>query len=260
MEELWVKCNGARLKTYLHNKKKYNTSIIFCHGFTGDSSSVFFPKMAKSLAENFMICRFDFRGQGLSEGRFYDISISSELEDLDSVVKYIKEKYEPSHIILLGYSFGAAVGLLYAAKNNLSGFISLSGEGNLIKAIDYEFNSKQLSEIEQNGETEVFNWGARRKDKLGKQFLEDMRKYSTPEAAKALRASKTPVIMFHGTVDKVIPYIASEEIANILGLTLKSVDGASHSYNFISNPKLIDQVIESLKQWITKEILDKKST
>lgn len=150
---------NEKLESFIYGEENTETAIIMCHGFSGSSSGPLSPQIAKELSEKYLVCKFDFRGQGTNtESNFYDSSISLELEDLDYVVNYINDNYSPKNIILLGHSFGCAITFLYAQNHLIQGMVSLSGEGDLEKAIGYEFSKEQLKEFEENGETKYENW------------------------------------------------------------------------------------------------------
>jgi alpha-beta hydrolase superfamily lysophospholipase len=221
-----------------------------CHGFTGDSSGLFLPNLAEDLSQEYLVCKFDFSGQGKSEGNFHTTSITKEINDLNSVINKIKQKYFPKNIILIGYSFGATITLLYAAKNKVQGLISLSGEGDLEKAISYEFSKKQLQELENHEETFIENWSKGGiKDLLGKQFLDDMKKYSTLKAAKKI---KCPTLLIHGKNDTVIPHTATEKVYNLIksAKEVKYMKDTNHFYNFFSNNSKIQEMSSHIKKWL----------
>jgi len=65
MKELFiVNKNNQKLKTFIYDDFSSDTAIIMCHGFSGSSSGVMFPQIAKALSEEYLVCRFDFNGQG----------------------------------------------------------------------------------------------------------------------------------------------------------------------------------------------------
>lgn len=242
--------NNQQLESFLYGEENSNTAIIMCHGFSGSSSGVMSPKIAEELSKDYLVCRFDFRGQGDSDGDFHKSSISLELEDLDYVVKHIKSNYSPKNIVLLGHSFGCAIAFLYSQNNQIQGLVSLSGEGDLEKAIGYEFSEQQMKEFEEKGETRYENWTYDgRMDLLGKQFLDDMKKYSTLDAAKV---ANYPVLFIHGTNDDVIPHIATEEMYEVVSSPKKMIlmDGVDHMYDiYTDNPK-VDELIVHMKTWL----------
>lgn len=209
-----------------------------------------FPKIAEELSKDYLVCRFDFRGQGDSDGDFYDSSISLELEDLDYVIRHIQSTYTPENIVLLGHSFGCAIAFLYAQNHPIQGLISLSGEGDLEKAIAYEFSEEQMREFEDKGETRYENWThGGRMDLLGKQFLDDMRNFSTLDAAKA---ANYPVLYIHGTKDDVIPHRASEEMFVVTPSEKELIlmEGADHTFNLFTEHPKGDEMLQHVHGWL----------
>ena len=250
--ELIVGDSNERLRLYLDNPSA-RIAVVFCHGFTGSGTGAFSDPLAEYLSKKYFVCRFDFRGQGSSEGAFIDSSITRELEDLGCVMKHIRKEYNPKRVILLGHSFGAAIATLYAAEHSVDGLISVSGEGDLLKAIPYEFSNEQLEELEQSGSTKVGNWSKDGElDVLGKQFLDDMYKYSTSDSIKAISC---PKLFIHGVDDEVIPHSASEEFFELATEPKEfvSVDGADHCYNiFGDGSSKVEELAEYIVRWLER--------
>ena len=255
MQEIWIKNEqNLKLKTFIYNGKKGIPAIILCHGFSGNSSGTIAPYLSEKLSKDKLICRFDFSGQGQSEGKFYDSSITNEITDLAKVIEFLKENYEPNKIILLGHSFGAVIAMLYAAQNPVDGLISVAGAGDLKKCIDLEFSEKNLNDFAEKGETEIINWSKKGElDLIGVQFLEEMKKYSTVEAAKEIVA---PVLFLHGDKDDVVPLSATEEIYTLVKSPkeFKIIDGADHIFNCFKTKEKIDELIKYISEWMRSSI------
>ena len=251
MEEMFIENGEKRLKAFVYCSSN-RRAVIMCHGFSGNSSGIFGPELAQSLSNSNLVCRFDFSGQGESSGRFYDTSISTELADLDIIVRYVRETYTPQNIILLGHSFGAAIAILYATQHSVDGVISLSGEGDLKKALDIEFSAKQQKELEEKGEVRFQNWSKEGdEDLLGRQFYDDMKRYNTLRAAREISG---PVLYIHGKSDEEIPYSASEEMYRQGGKNreLAIVEDANHIYNWFSENKKITEMTKVINSWLEK--------
>jgi len=88
-------------------------ALVVCHphpvyGGTMDNRVVY--RAAKAAAETgFAALRFNFRGVGQSTGQF-DQGIG-EKEDVAAVIRWLEKKYPALDLALIGYSFGAWVGL-----------------------------------------------------------------------------------------------------------------------------------------------------
>ncbi len=68
--------------------------------------------------------RFNFRGVGKSEGVYADGI--GEQDDLQAVVKWVKQKYPNLKLILCGFSFGAVITSLQAIKLSSSLLIAIA--------------------------------------------------------------------------------------------------------------------------------------
>ncbi len=88
-------------------------AAVLCHphpvyGGTMDNRVVF--RAGKAVMEaGFAALRFNFRGVGASTGTF-DQGIG-EKDDVSFVIDWLEQKYPANHLALIGFSFGAWVGL-----------------------------------------------------------------------------------------------------------------------------------------------------
>lgn len=255
--ETWINSrNNQKLKTFIYNQREKKALIVVCHGFSGSSSGAFYPTLCEELAKNYMVVRFDFRGQGESEGSFYDSCLTNEFEDLDCVVNFMKENYQPNKTVVVGHSFGAAVALLFASlhQNEIAAYISISGEGDLGKAEEIEFSKQQLEELKLKGETMVVNWSKNGAEELiGKRHLNDLKLYST---ISAVRGMIIPTLFVHGDEDNVIPIERSREMS-IMPITPSKMiilKGADHTYNYETGSSRILELAEILKNWLKENL------
>lgn len=60
------------------------------------------------------VLRFDYYGDGESEGLFEETSVRSRIQDIESAVSFVEKEVSPSLIILLGLRFGATLAILAA--------------------------------------------------------------------------------------------------------------------------------------------------
>jgi exosortase A-associated hydrolase 2 len=58
------------------------------------------------------VLRFDYFGDGESEGRFEDASVASRLRDIAAAIKYCREQLNANKVCLLGLCYGATLALL----------------------------------------------------------------------------------------------------------------------------------------------------
>ncbi len=217
-----------KLVGILHKcKGKSKGLIILSHGFRGFKE---LPLM-KTLSELFTTLgfdafRFDFSGNGESEGLFGHSGLIKEKNDLLSVIKHFKEY---KNIILFGHSMGGAVSIISASKyKRVRAVIVLSclvfpsisfkdavRDPTITFAIleknhKVHKTPKKLSKsIIENAE-ELFQELVERKV-LHMDFFKQMRKVDVTDYFEEL---KKPTLIIHGKRDFVIPVSHAEYLYN----------------------------------------------
>ena len=110
-----IPARSVQLEAVLREPAKGSPSgaVVFCHphpAFGGTMDNRVIYRAAKAATEiGFASLRFNFRGVGESTGEF-DKGIG-EKEDVLSVIDWLEIKYPDIPLALVGYSFGAWVGL-----------------------------------------------------------------------------------------------------------------------------------------------------
>jgi hypothetical protein len=111
---LLIPAGSVQLEARLREpREECRGAAVVCHphpvyGGTMDNRVVY--RSAKAVAEaGFAALRFNFRGVGQSTGQ-YDQGIG-EREDVAAVIGWLEKKYPAKPLALVGYSFGAWVGL-----------------------------------------------------------------------------------------------------------------------------------------------------
>lgn len=88
------------------NENKKYIPIIFYHGLMDDRNGINYMSIqqAKYLtAAGFIVYRFDFRGCGESEGSFYDLTFTRQIEDAKLIYESVeREIFEIKTKYLLG--------------------------------------------------------------------------------------------------------------------------------------------------------------
>jgi alpha/beta superfamily hydrolase len=118
--------DGSRLFGILHPALSANcdrpsdTAIIYCNPIFEEHVcshriSVNFARHAAN--RGYSVLRFDYFGDGESDGFFKDASISTRLTDIETAIRYLENHLRPSRIFLLGLRFGATLALLTAEKS-----------------------------------------------------------------------------------------------------------------------------------------------
>jgi alpha/beta superfamily hydrolase len=105
-------------------------AVVLCHPHSLYGGSAEVPVILKTAQElarrGMMALRFNFRGVGRSEGSFGDGV--AEVADVAGAVDYLEARSEvdPERVYLMGYSFGASVGLRHVeADPRIRGVVAL---------------------------------------------------------------------------------------------------------------------------------------
>ena len=108
----------ARLFTPELNPGERCDLVIFCHGLNADKNFTLLQMMEEGArSEGFATLAFDFNGHGESEGRFSEMTIPNEIEDLEQVLAYAQDLRYVRNIALVGHSQGALVAAMVAGKH-----------------------------------------------------------------------------------------------------------------------------------------------
>ncbi|EYU28398.1 hypothetical protein MIMGU_mgv1a0141892mg, partial [Erythranthe guttata] len=130
--------------------------VVLCHGFRSTKEFDIMVNVASALeSEGISAFRFDFSGNGESEGLFHFGNYSSEVEDLRSVIDYFQE-INRSTVAILGHSKGGNVVLLYASKyHDIPAVVNISGRYDLKKGLEERIGKKFLEKINKDGYIDI---------------------------------------------------------------------------------------------------------
>jgi uncharacterized protein len=191
---------GERLDYSVHQgNPNAKQLVVIGHGVTGNKDRPFIVALAEGLAQAGInaLC-FSFAGNGASEGRFVDCTISKEVEDLGSLLDALAG-YTISYA---GHSMGGAVGVLRASRDpRIRSLISLAGM----------VNTKAFAEREFGAVTpgEGFMWDDPACP-LSQAYMDDMARIGS--VIHCAPQITVPWLLVHGTEDDVVPLQDSLEI------------------------------------------------
>lgn len=112
---------GARLFTVFHDPAvRRHAPVVFCHPFAEEKlwTHRVFVTFARMLAEaGYPVVRFDLRGNGDSDGRFEESSVTTAAADVRSAIDHAKHLTGVGTCHLLGLRFGATIAARVAAAS-----------------------------------------------------------------------------------------------------------------------------------------------
>ena len=215
----------------IHHEADSDRWIFFCHGFGSDKSGSYESRAEKAVEEGWNAVRFDFRGNGESDGDFIDQSLSSKIKDLEAAVNY----FEPDSYVVFGSSFGGKVVFHFTAENDPEAVIGRA---------PVTYNSimeKYRSVIEEKGEF-THHPGAT----IDERFYDDLDTYSFKECAERI---DVPVAIFHGAADSTVHIENSIEAFGELGTDtmLQKFKGEKHSFSEKADQKMQKMIFNWLE-------------
>ncbi|XP_042506429.1 uncharacterized protein LOC122082737 isoform X2 [Macadamia integrifolia] len=146
---------GEKLVGVLHETGSAEL-VILCHGYRCSKENKTFKNLAAALEEEgISVFRFDFAGNGESEGSFQYGNYRREAEDLHAVVLHFSEAKRLISAIL-GHSKGGNVVLLYASTySDVHTVINASGRFNLERGNESHLGTDFLQRIRIDGIIDV---------------------------------------------------------------------------------------------------------
>ncbi|KAJ6382698.1 hypothetical protein OIU77_031180 [Salix suchowensis] len=222
--------HGEKLSGILHETGSKQL-VIVCHGFQSSKERIPMVNLAAALKkEGISAFRFDFAGNGESEGLFQYGNYRREAEDLRAVVQYFRGE---NHVIsaVIGHSKGGNVVLLYASKyNDVHTVVNISGRFNLEKGMEGRLGKDFLLRLQQHGYIDVFNRKGKFEYRVTEESLKD-RLTTDTRAACLLIQQECRVLTVHGSMDKIVPVEDALEFAKFIpNHKLHIIKGADHEY------------------------------
>ena len=207
---------------------------IISHGFMAWQDTV--RHYAKELARmGYCAYCFDFCGgsvmkKGKSDGKTTEMSVLTEVQDLEAVIGYVQSlPYIGSELLLMGCSQGGFVSALVATKHpSLVDKLALFYPALCIPD-DARAGKMMFAKFDPKNPPEIINCGPM---KLGKCYPADVLNMDPYEKIQGVTC---PVLIVHGTADKIVhPDYARRAEATYKATTavqLHIIEGGSHSFS-----------------------------
>lgn len=123
-----------------------NPAVILLHGGPGVSETALFRHYNADLEHRFLMVYWDQRGAGRSyRSNVPPASMTIDLfvRDLDAVVDLVRIRFRKDKVVLLGHSWGSAIGILYAARfaDKVAAYVGVGQVADMREGerISYEF-------------------------------------------------------------------------------------------------------------------------
>ncbi|KAL6615036.1 hypothetical protein ACP70R_037306 [Stipagrostis hirtigluma subsp. patula] len=235
--------HGEKLVGLLHQTGS-NKIVVLCHGFISTKNDSLILDLAAALTnKGISVFRFDFSGNGESEGEFEYGNYRKEADDLHSVVSYLcQEKYDVTAVV--GHSKGGDVVVIYASiYDDVRTIINLSGRFDLKKGIEERIGEGSIDRINKQGYLDVKDKSEKVKYRVTKESL--MERLDTDmHAASVSISQECRFLTVHGSADETIPVEDAFEFAKLIpNHKLQVIEGANHNYT-AHRKEVADTVVE----------------
>ncbi|KAB2079855.1 hypothetical protein ES319_A05G031300v1 [Gossypium barbadense] len=242
--------HGEKLVGLLHETGSKEI-VILCHGFRSTKADRTMVNLAVALEkEGISAFRFDFAGNGESEGSFEFGNYLKEADDLHSVIQHF---CEANRIVcaILGHSKGGDVVLLYASKyHDIHTVVNVSGRYDLKKGIEERFGKDFMDRI-QDGFVDIKNKKGVEYRVTKESLMERLSLDMHEVCLKIPRECR--VLTVHGSADEIIPVGDALEFAKIIpNHKLHIVEGANHNYTSYQT-ELASVVLNYLKETLRQD-------
>ncbi len=228
---VWIDGDHGRLSAVIQTPDGQNSYplVVICHGFTANKNQPMLVKLADYLeAAGIASIRFDFNGHGESEGRFQDMTVPNEIEDVKHVIEYARDMRGVTSVSVAGHSQGGVVTSMVAGQLGSAEIksIALMAPAAVLRddAIRGLLFGKQYDSINIPEYTEIFD-GL----KLGRNYVLTAQNLPIYETAENYDG---PVFIVHGLIDTVVPYTYALRYQEIYhgGAELELLEGFDHSF------------------------------
>lgn len=187
--------------------------VVLCHGFLSSKNSTTNKALTRMLNEaGIATFRFDFFGQGESEGLFEDITVSLAVEQADAAVALVRSRgYD--RIGLAGSSFGGLVAILTTAQRHDIACLALKCPVvDFAEELRLEFGPDELARWQSTNTIPNLMGGAGRV-RLNYGMYEDCLRHVAYEPASRIVA---PTLIVQGARDELVPLHQSQRLLSAL--------------------------------------------
>ena len=222
---------------------------ILMHGFLAKKELYPVPAIANALAkEGIASLRFDFDAHGKSEGKFIDMTISSEIADAKAVLAYARKLPFVTDIALLGHSQGGVIAGMLAGE--------MEDQPERPKCLVQLAPAAVLKDDAIAGQCMHARYDASNPPeyvnvlfhKLGRRFILEAQKLPIYETSSRYTGK---VCIIQGSDDKIVPVSYAEKYhQSYKNSELTVYEGESHFLNG-DKARLMNKIVSFLKENLT---------
>jgi pimeloyl-ACP methyl ester carboxylesterase len=240
----FLNLSGEKLAGTFHVPTKSSRhGIILGHCFTCSRHTRILHDLSLSLVDlGLNVLRFDFSGNGQSEGNFAESFYSKQVDDIKAAATFMSAQGIP-WIGLAGHSMGAMVALLAASRTDkVKAVCTLAAKASALKT-NHFLSREQIEELQLTGRVHFTSRG--RNLELTKTFFAEAEQYDLPLIVASL---SQPLLVVHGDMDEIIPVDNAYRLHQYrrANTELAIISGADHMF---SRDEHRQEVAQRVAQW-----------
>jgi len=269
IEETVTANDGLRLYLRRRDLANARAEIIISHGF-GEHSGRYGALTQHLVANNYSVTAYDHRGHGLSDGLPGHVESFSEYsDDLNKVVATVRSRSESRKLFLIGHSMGGLIALLYATRNSglLAGAVIsaplievaikvpahkllIAGVGARMAPrfrLPNDINPANLSRDPEVGRAYAADPLVNRK--VSTKWFSELQ-HATKEAVDQASQITTPILVMHGTEDRLASVDATRRMFERIGSPDKELVIYPGYYHELFNEPEKQEIFERVSEWL----------
>ncbi|HEY7913667.1 MAG TPA: lysophospholipase [Blastocatellia bacterium] len=266
--------DGLRLFARRSEIENARAEVILVHGF-GEHSGRYTQLTDYLAREGFSVTAYDHRGHGLSDGLPGHVEEFSEYDkDLAAVIKSIRERSPGvKRTFLVGHSMGGLVVLRYVARDGLelsgavvtSPLLGIAASVPAHKMMIARVGARMAPRLRVGNEIDPA--ALSRDPEVGRAYATDPlvtrqvsvrwyweAKRAMEEARESAAQIKLPILILHGTQDKIASLDATREVFERIGSKDKELGIYPDFYHELFNEPEKREVFERVSVWLEKRI------
>lgn len=248
--------HGHRVAAILTTPSEGTDKIaILCHGFLSSKTSSTNNALTRMLVcQGIATFRFDFFGQGESEGPFDQITVSLAVDQVQRAVDLMRDRGY-GRIGLMGSSFGGLISILTASQRTDLACLALKCPVvDFAEELRLEFGDEGMAQWKAT-DTIPNIMGGPDRIPLHYAFYEDALRQIAYAPARSITA---PTVIVQGDKDEHVPLHQSRQLYEALGgkKHLEMLPGADHQFTKGADFTRMTQVIA---HWLTQNLSTSQS-
>lgn len=236
---------GESLAGTLHGPENGggDKAVVLGHCFTCTRHTGILRRIAAGLIQRgFLVLRFDFSGNGQSQGDFADSTYSKQISEMRAAMALVEER-GAQWIALGGHSMGGLIAFLTAVEHGETAAVCTLASRLAGMDAGSFLSREQRRKLRENGEVSFRSRG--RDLVLTDQFFNDARRF---DPSKALADFHRPLLLVHGSEDEIIPVQEATRARELGGqnVELEIIPGADHMFG---RKEDAEKVARLVAQW-----------